>query len=530
MGTTTFHLLHTPLESDYQHSLHFTTAASQAEYFMSKKVKTCTECTYQRKDQVIMAPYQIDSIIKANYVMYKNGDSDKWWYAFIKDMRYENEGCTIIEIETDVIQTWYFNYTIKPSFVEREHVRRDTVGLHTVPERLELGDYIVQNANKNGSIALRSYIVGTTVNLNTPEYDPCGGLIYNGIYSGVRYYRIDTEDAINTLINTLTKAGKADAIVSIFCCPTSFVNALIPDGGSYSEVQGSLSAKETDWISVGLMETEAENYKPTSLNGHTPKNKKLLTWPYTYMLMSNNSGGAAIYKYELWNDPDDSSRCPVTIAGAISPGFSIRLMPKYYNGVEKNNEEGLNLGKFPICGWTTDVYTNWLTQNSVNIGLSLMQGAGSIAGGAVAIGTGAGAMGGAAAIGGGAYQIANTLGEVYQRSMQPPQAEGNLNSGDVTLASGNLTFTAYQMSIKKEYAQIIDEYFTMYGYKINRVKVPEKRHRGRFWYTKTINVNIDANIPQADLQKIKNCYNNGITFWSDHTYFGDYSIDNPIIV
>jgi hypothetical protein len=69
----------------------------------------------------------------------------------------------------------------------------------------------------------------------------------------------------------------------------------------------------------------------------------------------------------------------------------------------------------------------------------------------------------------------------------------------------------------------------MFGYKVNRVKVPNKAHRSRFWYTKTIDVNIDGNIPNNDLQVIKNCYNNGITFWRNVAEIQNYSLSNDIV-
>ena len=87
----------------------------------------------------------------------------------------------------------------------------------------------------------------------------------------------------------------------------------------------------------------------------------------------------------------------------------------------------------------------------------------------------------------------------------------------------------YKMSIKSEYARIIDEFFTMFGYKTHRVKIPNKNHRKRFWYTKTVDCEIDGKIPQKDLEKIKNCYNNGITFWRNASEIGEFNLDNPIV-
>jgi hypothetical protein len=78
------------------------------------------------------------------------------------------------------------------------------------------------------------------------------------------------------------------------------------------------------------------------------------------------------------------------------------------------------------------------------------------------------------------------------------------------------------MSIKSEYAKIIDNYFDMFGYKVCRVKEPNTNHRAKYWYTKTIDANIDGGVPGKDLQKIKEAYNNGITFWRYEGSIGIY--------
>ena len=82
------------------------------------------------------------------------------------------------------------------------------------------------------------------------------------------------------------------------------------------------------------------------------------------------------------------------------------------------------------------------------------------------------------------------------------------------------------MCCKKEYLQILDKYFDMFGYRVNMVKVPEKAHRSRWWFTKTMDVNIDGAIPNNDMNIIKACYNNGITFWRNANEIQNYSLSN----
>ncbi len=99
--------------------------------------------------------------------MYQNENySNKWFYAFITNMRYVNDNMTEITIATDVFQTWQFNLNYKKMFVEREHVNDDTVGLHTVPENVELGDYVIDEMIRTDEMNELVYIIQTTEYIN----------------------------------------------------------------------------------------------------------------------------------------------------------------------------------------------------------------------------------------------------------------------------------------------------------------------------------------------------------------------------
>lgn len=142
---TNLRLLKCPIEADNKNQINFSNATAQYNYFNSlpKLSVDDDDFSYQRKDSVIAYPEHIDSIMQYNYCMYQNENySNKWFYAFITDMRYENDGLTYISIKTDVFQSWQFDLTFKASFVEREHVNDDTIGLHTVPENLDVGEVI----------------------------------------------------------------------------------------------------------------------------------------------------------------------------------------------------------------------------------------------------------------------------------------------------------------------------------------------------------------------------------------------------
>ena len=128
-----------------------------------------------------------------------------------------------------------------------------------------------------------------------------------------------------------------------------------------------------------------------------------------------------------------------------------------------------------------------------------------------------------------AFDIIDTIGQIYSHSMVPPASHGNLNCGDAMYSIGECTFEYQDMGIKPEYARTIDEYFDMFGYKTNRVKEPNKNHRERWWYTKTIAVNADGAIPMNDLKRFKAIYDNGVTFWRNASEIESYNKSNNII-
>lgn len=524
---TEVRLLAVPLENDYKHTVYFSNEATQY-LSMSQKVKhTFTNFSYQRKDKYIAIPKHYDDLQDCNYVMYNNTGENgaNWVYAFITRMEYKNDNVTWVYIETDVIQTYMFKYSVKPSFIEREHVTDDTIGLHTVPENLEMGEYICTFNGNIPDLQSTRIVVGVTEH---PDGTNFTGGRYNNMYSGVKYYAFETLAELQSFIDHYRDGDSTDeAIVCMFMAPELLTNRYnIPD------VSGWTNNRKMEVLesSTTLLPTYSSGITKNVLQDglHTIRNNKLYCYPYKYFTVSNNNGASAIYQYELFTA--EGVALPFEIHGVLTPGCSIRLIPQNYKGVLSNEEEGLNLGKYPILNWTSDVYTNWLTQNGVNIAVNMVTGLGQIiAGGVLAAGTGgAGIAVGGGQIASGATQIASQLGQIHQMSFTPPQAQGNLNCGDVIAAKAQNTFTFYGMSIKAEYLAIIDDYFDMFGYKCNLVKVPNSNHRETWWYTKTIDVNIDGNIRNDDLQKIKNVYNNGITFWRSLASIGDYSLSNSI--
>ena len=156
----------------------------------------------------------------------------------------------------------------------------------------------------------------------------------------------------------------------------------------------------------------------------------------------------------------------------------------------------------------------------LSAGLTVAAGVGS----AIMTG-GAGAAVGLSAASHGASQIASLLSQRADKEIQPPQAKGTYSSS-VNIATEHQTFTFMKKSIDRQHAMIIDDYFDLYGYKTNRVKVPNRNVRENWTYTKTIGCHVSGNFCTEDLRKIQSIYDNGVTFWVNGDRIGSYGLTN----
>lgn len=528
-------LLKCPIESDNRNQLTFENATKQRQYFNSLPKLEVFNFTYQRKDSIIRYPAHIDSILTYNYVMYQNDAyTDKWFYAFITKMEYVNDNMTYITIKTDVYQTWQFDMVWKASFIEREHVNNDNVGVHTVPEKLETGEYICNSSGKlfDGN----STYICIAVSDAPDEVSPRTNKYFNGIFSGTEQFLFDQNQAATNFIKAMAGDGKMDAIVAVYLTPQKLFTGLSLSWSKIDVTRGNhtysfRTARVPVSATSTLMHTSTSFTVPNALDGYVPKNNKLKTYPYSYFYVTNNAGSDVPFRYEEFVD----NTAQFKTLGSLTPGGSIRCIPINYKKLADESATyysfngGITVAKYPICSWANDAYTNWLTQNSVNLGIKQVGGAVGIVAGAALIATGVGVVSGLGLVGSGIGMIADSAREVYNHSLTPDQAQGNSNSGDVVFSSSKMEIRVYKMSLRREYAIIIDQYFSMYGYKINQVALPHITGRENWNYVKTIGANIEGNIPEEDLNEIKSIFNNGVTLWHKASTYLDYTQDNAIV-
>ena len=561
---TNIRLLKCPLELDNKNQMTFNTLQAQTEYFLSLTHIDIDDGMYARKDEVLKYPGLYDDLIGYNYVMYQNTHySNKWFYAFITRMEYKNDNCTDIYIKTDVFQSWQFDLTYKSSYVEREmiDINADVPGANLVPEGLESGEFKV---GATAAVAdLEAYPVVAYTNDTIKWYDNkvydltlTGHLWYekvNGINQALYFLCCTTEIGYQDLMYSLAKDNQSEFVAAIFTVPklatTGILHQLYDmdatpvapvDLGGVFCLYGNATAT-----------TKTLTSTPSSLDGYTPKNNKVRQYPYMYVGFNPPNGTSKVYRYEDFTNGTPSFK----LISEVNPNPSVYVIPQNYRGNSGDSlSDSASLNGYPQLSSRVDVYNSWLAENTgilsvetnqnyFNASLDIPQNtAGMVMGLVESI---SGASRGNAANGlmqtiSSATNMQRSSGnyDAYVALLNAQKERQALLPDNVSLGGSNATLLGYGLiddniftryTIKYQFAKRIDDYFNMYGYQTNELKTPNLNNRPYWNYIKTVGINILADIPQEDLQEIKDMYNNGVTLWHDTTKFLDYSQNNKYV-
>ena len=529
-------LVNVPWDNNYQNVRNFNDIGAQNTYFSNLFPRINFEdYTYLRKNKSIRVGVGVDEIREYNYLYYNNGDG-KTYYCFIEDYNYISENVTELIIKIDVYQTYMFEYTILKSFVEREHVTlsSDVAGNYTFPEELETGEYISREFT-NVAETQNTYLIiqigkNPYNNLETFNYTNKDGIMQFGYMFAYKISELtDTTskewNCFRDLIKKVRDQGISENIFAVYSVPYFVIGERYTNNLLEEKYPCMIKWDDTSYGTKNEIEKIfsppfGENQFNYLGKTYTAKNNKLLTYPYKYLSVSNNVGSLNTYRYENF----ENGIPKFILKGVMSIGGSIKLIPENYNGQTRNENEGLMLGKYPQFMWGNDVYTNWLTQNAINVlgdfidvGLTFTKSGISLVGGGPVAGTSYAFSG--------MQKIISNIGNIYKHSFAPNTISGNASGGDINSSSSQNTFIISHNEIKPEYAEIIDNFFEMYGYKINKLKVPETTSRKYWNYVKTIDINMEGNIPETDLTELKKIFNTGVTIWhTDNMY--NYSLNN----
>lgn len=492
------------LTNNYDDSLYFATTAAKDSYFNTiSKLATAQTLSYNREQRgYIRVELPMSTLISASYMRFKNTSfENKWFYAFIKNVEYINNNCTQINFEIDPLMTWMGSFTLNKCFVERQHNETDAVGDNIVEENLDLGDYVYNSISRTNQLGNYTIIIGASVDQNGNNV--AGGTMVNNIYSGIVLHQFATVEAANNFINNLTDKAKSDALVACVMCPSKFI------------IDGS-AVTETVTVAKNL-------YR---IDGYQPNNNKLFTYPFNYLVVTNGQGNFATFRYEFFRANADN--CTFQLGGIAGLQPEVVLSPIQYKGSPLNvfnYAEQIVLNNFPQCAFNIDQYKAFLAQNSASIGVDAIS---TVASGAVSTvgniltGNVMGAVNSGLNL---VQQVASKVAYHMDYAKKPTQSNG-VTTGGFDASRREKDFWFLKQSITAEYAEIIDNYFDMFGYAQNKCMTPNMNVRPYWTYVKTIGCSLEGNLPADDASTIENIFNNGIRFWKQHSQIGNYNLDN----
>lgn len=596
---------------------------------MNYRKYTLDNYTYQRTQLgTIRVQLKYENLYDCDYLMFKNTSfENKWFYAFITGVAYISNEVSEIYYELDVMQTWCYNYSFNPSFVERRHATDDTRYANTQPEGLELGPSYKLAANRGFNILPNKVCILATESLSTT-----GGVGWtlisstsgiNGMATGLFLGKGTIATAAVTL-NAFVNAGKEDEIVAVYQASSNI-------SGDYGT---------TDVNAVFL-------HNPY---GFTPKNNKLYCAPFVKITMTNNSGIASELLPQLitWTASDgNNDTCVFTFEAIDYPSAQCRYFPKNYKNAATNQDNSISYGAFPTCAFSGDAFKVWWAQNknsyiaslnaiqntydtniaiaqnnyqiaarsasasammsnnststalsnatmqnntalanaqrstNMNIASSAIGTIGNLIGLNVGGAVNSALSGVSAAVdytntqntiatnqaaanasAGAAYANAgiamstalknastsqasaslsaltakqNATAQLVAKKQDianlPNAAKGNASAADgLNVAAGTAVMSTLQVCIEDEYAKIIDDYFTVYGYAQNCLysasDLNKRINRPHFTYTKTVGASIKGELNSNDMIAIQEIYNNGIETWDTLENVGNYELDN----
>lgn len=553
-----------PLFPDNTNQIYFDNATHQNQYFTSRVYKTSNNLTYQRDYQVYALQAEYDNTITScNYLRYRNNNyGNKWFYAFITSIRYVNPNTVYIDFILDAYQTFMFDITWKDCFIERSHVRDDTLGAHTLDEGIHVGNRYSKEVNVSwpgtdvfaGNVNVVPIIFLAAAYVFPSSGDPTERIITANVQGTPTTLAVwfPNFDVIKTaplfqmqqFLKLLQNSSKSNAIVASVAIPEHIArgtwNTMKGVEGAITEVQADPKAIESGaYLQISnqqFIDSVNATLTLTPLMSYTPRNKKLYCYPFTYFVLSSNQGENVTIKTE-WlpetqppvGDPDRELK--LSLSANISPDSS--YFCKVTNANSASRALTCTMAQLPQVATASSTYANWLAGHMASITSGILANGLQIFGGTAATVSGAGASAGIGGIASGVNGIIGTIGNLIDAEKMP--ASLNSSGGSTgNAAINNRRFSLYQQVLNPDMYASIDQFFDMYGYKVNMNGTPDFYCRAYWQYFKIPIVNITGNVPAEYMNQIKSTFQNGVTLWNysagDGVDVGNYRNGyNPIL-
>lgn len=547
-------LSNVPLSLNETNQLWFDSVTAQTSYFSGKVARTFNEFTYQRKERnYIAVPINAELLYNCNYLMFQNSNyANKWFYAYITDIQYVNPNTAWVFYQIDPFQTWLEQIQFKRSFVEREHTTRYENGvpvINTIEEGLNYGNeykIVSDTSYKNYGdtvfilVTAKDYLHKLPQGLVRPFPEDIGNVpqgFFNYIFpislTGYRswqykgtnllswaefYDKLNTEKSYIGKVVSLTLLDFVPLNVSVDNLNaniTNMNNVTLYNARDDLGLTGSIL-----YVKGGTFSTGELNCGNKYAGFPTYAESKLLMYPYSYTKVTDMQGN----EFDIKNEYITGQNLNFSVRGSIAP--QAKTAYEVVNYKDKTNLLGGIINNNVSSMAIIDDYTAAYLQGNQN---TLMTGAAvnavsSVVGtvGNLALGNVAGAVGSGV---GGITEILQLNAKMKDIDNHPSNLRNQGNNYNFDFANRYTGIRVIKYTLTDEYRHTLTDYFKMFGYKVNRVKIPNLHTRQSWNYVKTVDCTIVGNMPQDDLNSIKQMFNKGITLWHN-TDVGNYGLPN----
>lgn len=562
------------LDSSYENTLYFASTADKDNYFTNlyatKGLGRYNDLSYNREQRgYVRLGMTRATAINATYMRFKNTSfENKWFYAFVLDAEYINNGCTEIHFALDYVMTWMGTFNLAQCYIERQHTIHDGIGNNIAEEGLPIGDYITEGVTEIED----QYSPDSDVAIVILYADENGtGSFISNIYSGCnmkickRTGTQSAKDVANDFLTDKLQNNLIDSIVGLYMIP---------------EYMATLAENNPTTVPQYIKPVS----KPyTDIAGYVPKNKKLFCYPYKYLEVDNARGSVQQFAYEFFNGlPDTTStgNCQFQIYMSVANNCEMVCVPLNYNMYSttqqtlRNYQKRLGASNFPECSFAIDSYRAYRAEKNASLDYKVnrSQEVGNVANGKSNLWktvmntlnnkygeqesptglvpkgtdktletfkkimggllTAVGTVGNFIHESGGIKGAINDIKDTYlvnnAEKRMPDMVQGEVTP-DAMWGMGQLKYVAYQKCITKNYAMMIDDYFTMFGYAVRQIGVPNMNARPYFTYVKTVGCTVHGNMPSDHAKQIEQIFDKGVRFWKSVDNIGNYNLNNAPI-
>ncbi|ASU04111.1 major tail protein [Bacillus phage Juan] len=582
-GSNVFFKKGVPFSNDHKHTRWFDNIEDQFNYFSSRTTgHSMGEVKFIENNgkNYISADAGIDELRDVNYLMFQNAQyNNKWFYAFVTQLKRKTSSMTEVYFEIDVLQTWRFDMSILGSFVVREHCPLwnpdGSPVINTVDEGLNYGtEYETVNVHHHiPNSGIRFLVIACKKAVHGTNKDKVMPSLV-GVGQPFSYYVVpfvDKDVVVNatiqgeshrmsTLIDTLASLYKDDKmtnnIVTMFITEQTGLKYTTAENeagyginfssdGQVVEYAESDGAKMVYVSDCKQFSTKNTFIGPKYEGYRSVKESKLLMYPYTVLTLDDMQGNRRDFKNEYITRPDIT----LTAKGSLGTSNKISYSIAGYN-MDINNPmhqfmldewglQNINPNDVSIITELISAYiqgnknqlhnqvdqimlngTAGFAQNLLGAGSSLATG--NYAGGAS---SGIGAVKGA---GNTVLQLQAIEAKIDDIMNVPPTINKMGTNTSYDVGNGYNGVFLIKKQIKPEYQKKLEDFFKLYGYKKNEVKVPNLHTRQNWNYVQTKDVNIIGDFNTEDLNELKAIFDGGITLWHTNDV-GNYTLSNEVI-